>query len=265
MRKVYRLLQLPLRLKDGIVMSNRPGLPRRFGRSSFILLKLALGMAMFPGCIITPLHASNDGQTDSDAEIPELEADTYRTTPSEELSSKIWKSTVGHGMRAGVRHVGVDVGPALGMKILGGMQEHDFALMRIQYGLMLDGAFQPEGSTLGNWEVIGELFAGNQFEPKGAYLVGVAPVLRCHVNTGTRWMPFVDLGAGFSATDIGLPDLRTVFEFNVQGGAGFNYFLWDDTAITAQYRFLHLSNAGLKRPNLGVNTNVIYVGLNHFF
>jgi len=78
-------------------------------------------------------------------------------------------------------------------------------------------------------------------------------------------VPFVNLGAGLSLTDIRGVDLSTAFEFNDQIGAGVHYFLSEDSAVTLQYRWFHLSNAGIRLPNNGTNMQMVVLGMNGFF
>lgn len=70
--------------------------------------------------------------------------------------------------------------------------------------------------------------------------------------------------AGATATDIRQPDLSTTFEFNLQGGGGLHYFLRNDLALTFQWRFIHLFNAGIKFPNTGVNNSTFLPGFPGF-
>jgi len=98
-----------------------------------------------------------------------------------------------------------------------------------------------------------ELFTGVQFSPRREWLLGLTPHLRYNFATGTRWIPFVDAGVGVAATSIGHPDLSGIFEFNLQAGPGIQWFLKDRVAITMEARYLHLSCAGISKPNLGVN------------
>src|SRR5260221_417308 len=135
----------------------------------------------------------------------------------------------------------------------------------MRYGRMFSDVVGEQHWYRGNWEVLGELFGGGQYYPSKAYVVGLTPILRYNLATGRRWVPFIEGGAGATATDIGHPDLSTTFEFNVQGGVGMHYFWRENAAITVQYRFLHLSNAGIKSPNAGVNTSGVFVGLTCFF
>jgi hypothetical protein len=75
----------------------------------------------------------------------------------------------------------------------------------------------------GNWELVGEIFGGEQFHPDAAYFVGGGPHLRYNFAAGHRWVPFLDLGAGATATDIRNSDISTTFEFNLQAGAGAHF------------------------------------------
>jgi opacity protein-like surface antigen len=117
----------------------------------------------------------------------------------------------------------------------------------------------------GNLELLAELFAGGQFNPYGRYFVGLTPFIRYNFATGSRWMPFVEFGAGVSATNIEGPDLTGTFQFNLQPGAGLNYFISKRTALTVQYRWLHFSNARIALPNHGTNTQMFEVGVSWFF
>ncbi len=73
-------------------------------------------------------------------------------------------------------------------------------------------------------ELLGEAFVDAQYHPETRYFVGVDPVMRYNYMTGTRWEPFMDASIGVAATAIGRPDLGAVFEFDLQGGPGVQYF-----------------------------------------
>jgi lipid A 3-O-deacylase len=176
-----------------------------------------------------------------------------------------WNNEVGDGFRRGVWEAGFSLGGGPGMRILGSRDHHDLALARVFAGWMATDLLADDKWYRGNCEVMGEFFGGVQFYPHKAYVFGLAPVLRYNFATGSRWVPFVDAGAGVTATDIRGRDLSTTFEFNLQGGAGVNYFWRRDRAVTLQYRFLHISNAALDLPNLGVNVSLFSLGVSCFF
>ena len=156
-------------------------------------------------------------------------------------------------------------GVGLGMKVLQSVGIHDWGIGIIDYGWVFTDVVGQGHWYRGNWELIGELFGGYQYRPEGAYFVGAGPHLRYNFATGCHLVPFIDLGAGVTATDIREPDLSTTFEFNLQAGGGVHYFLREDLALTAQWRFIHFSNAGIKYTNLGVNSSTFLLGVSWFF
>jgi len=180
-------------------------------------------------------------------------------------ASPIWNRGLGGGFNKGVEEFGITAGAGLGMKIFGGSREHDWYLGAIQYGWMISSLEARDHWYRGNWELLGEAFGGRQFDPKSAYFFGFTPLLRYNFAPGRRWAPFIDAGAGLTDTDIRDGDLSANFEFNLQMGAGVRYFLRDDLALTLQYRFIHISDASITSPNLGVNNSTLLIGVSWFF
>lgn len=184
--------------------------------------------------------------------------------PDQPSTGDLWAGEVGSGFRKGTSEFGVGLGAGFGVAAMGSRSHHHWALGTAQYGWMLTDPIG-EGWLRGNPELLVEVFGGMQFHPSDAYVIGGAPLIRYNFMPGGRWVPFVDLGAGLTATDIRDGDLSTTFEFNLQFGAGAHYFLRRDLALTLQYRFFHLSNANLDAPNLGVNNNTVLLGVGWFF
>ena len=139
------------------------------------------------------------------------------------------------------------------------------ALASLSYGYMLVSVEGRGHWYSGNWELRGELFSGAQFSPSTEWLVGLTPHLRYNFATGTRWIPFLDIGAGVSATSIGPPDLSHYFEFNLQAATGVRWFIRDNLAFGVEARYLHMSCAGLSSPNLGLNNVGGMVSISRFF
>ena len=109
------------------------------------------------------------------------------------------------------------------------------------------------------------MFGGAQFAPNADWYIGIIPQLRYDFATGSRWVPFVDAGAGVAATGIGPPDLSNTFEFSLQAGCGVQWFVKDNMALGLAARYLHLSCAGLSTPNLGLNTVMGMMSLTWYF
>jgi opacity protein-like surface antigen len=177
----------------------------------------------------------------------------------------IWQNGVGEGFNSGVQSVQLGLAAGYGVQMLGSRQSHDLILGDLAYGYTL-GSVEGEGHWYrGNWELRMELFGGSQFSPVNATLVGITPHLRYYFMTGTRWVPFLDAGAGLTGTTIGGPDLSDTFEFNLQATAGVRWFVRDNLALGIEARYLHISCAGLHSPNLGLNNVGGMVNITWFF
>jgi len=172
---------------------------------------------------------------------------------------------VGNGLSEGALQAGFALGAGFSINGLGGARSHDLAVASGNLGWIFSDVMGKNKWYRGNWELAGELFDGSQYSPHVRYVGGCTGLIRYNFATGSRWMPFIEGGAGACGTDIGRPDLATTFEFNDQIGAGVHYFFRDNHALTFQYRFVHFSNAGIKEPNHGFNTQLFMVGMNWFF
>ncbi len=178
----------------------------------------------------------------------------------------IWQGNVGDGFRSTVQTVSLEAGATAGFVAFGGRQEHDLALTSLSYGHMWGDVKGKDHWYRGNWEIRGELFGGGQFSPStGDLLIGLTPHLRYNFATGTRWIPFIDAGAGVTATGIEGPDLSGTFEFNLQANTGVHWFVRDNMAVTVEVGYLHVSCGGLHDPNLGLNAVKGMAGITWFF
>ncbi|MFA5276275.1 MAG: acyloxyacyl hydrolase [Candidatus Omnitrophota bacterium] len=73
--------------------------------------------------------------------------------------------------------------------------------------------------------------------------------------------PYAKFGVGFDYISLHTLNQATQFNFISQLGLGAHYFFLKNTALTVEGRYRHLSNAGLKVPNRGINTYFILGGL----
>ena len=60
-------------------------------------------------------------------------------------------------------------------------------------------------------------------------------------------------------------DATGKFQFNQQAGVGARYFFDPQTALVFDYAYWHVSNAGIKEPNDGVNAHVFSLGIAWIF
>jgi lipid A 3-O-deacylase len=167
--------------------------------------------------------------------------------------------------RKGAMNIGLTAGAGTGAAILGASERHDLALAYLHFGYVLTNLLAEERWYRGHLELAGETFGGFQYHPENRYVVGMMFGLRYNFIAPLPWVPFIDVGAGPSLTDIGEPDLSTTFQFNVQVGLGTHYFIQDTLALTLQLRGIHLSNAYIESPNQGSNTFLLLGGVSWFF
>jgi hypothetical protein len=189
-------------------------------------------------------------------------ATTLTLAPS---AADIWEQGVGQGFRARTQSAGLGLGAAYGFAAFGGLEQHHFALASLTYGYMLGPTLATNHWFRGNFELRGELFGGAQFYPSTEWIIGLTPHLRYNFATGSRWVPFIDAGAGVTATGIGHPDLSNTFEFNLHGGVGVRWFISHSVTLDCEAALMHLSCAGLSQPNKGVNAILGMLGFTKFF
>jgi len=122
------------------------------------------------------------------------------------------------------------------------------------------------GVVAGNLELLLEPMAAHYDEPFSASAFGGSLVLKYNFLSFGRWMPFWDGGAGMLWTDLAprIPEQSTQFNFILQTGPGVSYFVSENWAITAGFRFHHISNAGIGNRNIGLNAWLFNLGMSFF-
>lgn len=102
--------------------------------------------------------------------------------------------------------------------------------------------------------------------PGSGVIAGFSPLMLEYkfLQPKAQWAPHIFGGAGFSYTDWNDKDFQreigTNFEFLLHLGAGVELYKSRMGAFSANYRFFHVSNAGIKFPNIGINANLFTVG-----
>jgi lipid A 3-O-deacylase len=198
--------------------------------------------------------------------LGELPVRAFESTNAQSsATNSIWEMDVGEGFRRNALALNVSAGYGYGLKIFGSEHHHDWWLTAAQLEWVLSDVLGEGHWYKGNWEIAFEVFGGEQVQPSRAYLVGFTPLLRYDFAVGHRVVAFVQGGTGGTFTDIRDGDLSTTFEFNLQAGVGAHYFVRDNLSVTCQARLIHLSNASLKLPNLGVNNITLMLGASWWF
>ena len=101
--------------------------------------------------------------------------------------------------------------------------------------------------------------------PESASAVGLKLAARYHFIGLGRLVPYLEGTAGAGGSSLKVPEINSAFTFVVEAGAGMSYFVTDNIAINAGYRFQHISNGHTSSPNRGFNSDTGLLGVSFFF
>ena len=111
-----------------------------------------------------------------------------------------------------------------------------------------------------------EPFVSYAFQPDTNIEVGNNFLLKIVILPETsRFQPYLKGGVGFLYMSQHSSEQSTQFNFNEYGGIGMHYFFKKDIAFTLEYRYRHISNGDIKRPNSGINSNFVLCGVSLLF
>jgi hypothetical protein len=134
----------------------------------------------------------------------------------------------------------------------------DLAVESLRLGVRLTN---PRGSGFfaGNYEFLGEVFAGPFFQGSGYVTAGATLFIRYNfIQPRARVIPYMQIGAGGIYTDISERDSRGLVslpvEFNLQGTGGLRFVLDRDWSILVEAGYRHISDASINLPNRGVDS-----------
>jgi hypothetical protein len=170
--------------------------------------------------------------------------------------------------RYGQQSIGIAGGHGLALPIGGtgggDLRDVQFLYLAPRWGI---GLSDPKGENSwyrGNFELVVEGTFLYGFEPKNGIAGGITPLFRYNFLAGDHLIPFVQVGAGILALDFDLRRQADGINFTPQAGLGFHYFLSERTALTGEWRYHHISNAGIHQANSGINSSVVLFGVTVF-
>jgi lipid A 3-O-deacylase len=107
-----------------------------------------------------------------------------------------------------------------------------------------------------------------QFErPELTHGVGFTPKIKYLFEGTQRIRPYIEFAGGPFYTDLGgqIPEESSRFNFILTAGGGISWFLTSQLSLNVGYRFHHISNAGTRYPNIGLNSSLPYGGFSFYF
>ena len=94
------------------------------------------------------------------------------------------------------------------------------------------------------------------------YAGGFSPLqLRYNFTARRHVVPYLEIGGSVLGSAEPLPEGTSRFNFLTDGGIGFQVLRARLPAIQAGMRYQHISNAGLTRPNPGINSLYFFSGV----
>ena len=120
-------------------------------------------------------------------------------------------------------------------------------------------------SRLDRIEFLNEGMLGGAVHPIGR-VIGYTPLLRVETRSRGNTKLLFDWGAGVIDAGLGkhVPEVSGDLQFTPQAGIGFEHFFSPQRALVFEYRYLHMSNAGIVQPNFGFQCSVVSVGFRWF-
>lgn len=198
-------------------------------------------LVLFTSASLFPAHAWGADDTDT------------ATVPGSPYESRITDTSYGYGIIAGY---GFNVGDPWDLDFLVANPYVTVPLSRPMGGSFYRGVLEYKG----------ELNLGVVVNQDDSAAVGLSPIgLRYNFTSpGGKLVPYVEGLVGGVYLDVPKYVQGTRFNFTETVGAGARYFVSEKSAIEVQARYHHISNAGMRKPNHGINAVMLLVGVSFY-
>jgi len=212
-----------------------PSLLRRFS-----LLVFTASLLLSPRCM-------------ADSEEPPASSANEQTSAHFGYGKQEWSIGGGYGLGVG-----------LGGSNNGNIKETRYATVIPRWAVGLTDHLAEGSWYQGNLDLLVEAPAIFQYRPQHGFAGGGTLLLRYNFLRLKQVVPFLEGGAGLVGTDLDLKDQADGFNFSLQGGLGFHFFVQPRLALTAEARLHHISNANLRQPNSGIDDCLFLLGASFF-
>lgn len=107
-----------------------------------------------------------------------------------------------------------------------------------------------------------ELFIVILSNPYVRPMLGMDPIqFRYQLEPIGRWSPYVLGTAGILYANVHRQETNSDLNFNIGIGVGTRYAVTDKTWLLLEYRHVHISNAGIKNQNSGIDSDNFLAGI----
>ena len=158
-------------------------------------------------------------------------------------------------IQRGQREVGLFVGHGLSHRLPASTKvDISGVVAKVEYGRYASSHSQ-YGYELSAWQMQGQ--------PHGLTLIALLRYRHHLLASGANSLGF-DFGMGLAQLGSKVHGMATKGNFAEQAGLTFQHATGKTTALTLEYRYCHISNAGIKTPNVGINSSVFALGYTWF-
>jgi len=143
-------------------------------------------------------------------------------------------------------------------------EDYEILPLTLRFGFDITRAFRKTATS----DFVGflvEPFINPVLSPDSNVEVGCSLLLKYARSLGDRFSPYIEGGTGVIYTSQDLEQQSTNWNFLLQGGCGLYYFVRENTSLNVGYRFRHFSNAGVERPNGGIDAHCVLIGFSFFY
>ncbi len=177
----------------------------------------------------------------------------------------------------GKQVAGIAGGYALGFRIgetTGELGDVEMIYVAPRWGIGISDPMGGDAWYRGHFELVIEGALLFLTEPNDGFGGGITAMVRYNFLPEGRFIPFVEGGGGVLSIDFDLNSRRRPeaeqrgqsdgFNFSLQFGLGFHFFVAERTALTGEARYYHISNRDIKLPNDGIDGPLFMIGVSVF-
>ena len=117
----------------------------------------------------------------------------------------------------------------------------------------------------GRLDFIVEPFVNTMYGPDSNVEVGSNTLIKYAFPLTDKFHPYLKGGLGMLYMSQHTREQGTQYNFLPQGAAGFQFFIDENSALSFEYRYRHLSNNSFDSPNSGIDSDMILGGVCFFF
>ncbi|BFU96653.1 MAG: putative [lipopolysaccharide]-lipid A 3-O-deacylase outer membrane protein, PagL family [Nitrospira sp.] len=173
----------------------------------------------------------------------------------------------GAGLRFGTQEVGFTAGYLISVRLTSdhSTKQQGPALMPSWSMVLTDpiGKSWYQGQILLGAEIVYIQFQ----EPVLTHGIGFTPKIKYLFSGYHSFRPYIEFAGGPFYTDLVgyVPEESARLNFLLTAGVGLSWFVTPRMALNAGYRFQHISNAGTRYPNVGLNASLPFIGFSFYF